>query len=166
MGYGSLWQEHARLGPYCLYLLPGGAGPAPQTLLPERPAYDNGLRLLGYDAPSCDGNWQLHWTPGSPGKEGKSAHFFVHLLDSAGEGLAQRDLRTYDVRDWRAGDHIVTRFDFGQKLLGFPIETIRAGLYYYSDDTESFQESIYALDELDRPWQYAVDIPYEGSCSQ
>ena len=165
IGYSSLWQEHARLGPYRLYLLPGGTGAAPQFPLRERPAYDNGLRLLGYDTLSCNGNWQLHWTPGSPGREGEPVHFFVHLLDGAGEGLAHSDLRTYDVREWRVGDHIVTRFDFGQELHGLPIETIRVGLYYYSDDTESFQGGIYALDELGRPWEYAVDIPYEGNCS-
>ncbi len=85
MGYSSLWQEHARLGPYRLYLLPGGTGAAPQFPLRERPAYENGLRLLGYDALGCDGNWQLHWTPGHPARKGEPVHFFVHLLDAESE---------------------------------------------------------------------------------
>ena len=178
-GFGRWWHERARLGPYRIYLLPGGAGPEPQIPLLERPAYDNGLTLLGYDELSCDGNWRLHWTPEPGGQDAERApfslfplreervhaHFFVHLLDAEGEGLAQRDLRVYDERDWRAGDHMVTRFDFGRELQDLPIETIRVGLYSYSEKTESFQEGIYALDEQGRPWEYAVDIPYEGSCS-
>ena len=142
MGYSSLWQEHARLGPYRLYLLPGGTGAAPQFPLRDRPAYENGLRLLGYDKLGCNGNWQLHWTPGSPGRKGEPVHFFVHLLDAESEILAQRDLRTYDVRDWREGDNIVTNFDFREELWGLPIETIRVGLYLFSDKTNSYLEGI------------------------
>ena len=165
MGYSSLWQEHARLGPYRLYLLPGGTGAAPQFPLRDRPAYENGLRLLGYDKLGCNGNWQLHWTPGSPGRKGEPVHFFVHLLDAESEILAQRDLRTYDVRDWREGDNIVTNFDFREELWGLPIETIRVGLYLFSDKTNSYLEGINALDELGRPREYAVDIPFAGECA-
>ena len=165
MDYSSLWQEHARLGPYRLYLLPGGTGAAPQFPLRDRPAYENGLRLLGYDALRCDGNWQLHWTPGPPDKEGEPVHYFVHLLDASGVGLAHSDLRAYDIGGWRAGDHIITTFDFGQELQGLPIKTIRVGLYSYSDEMKSFQEGIYALDEQGRPWEYAVDIPFAGECA-
>ena len=155
----------ATAAPYTIYLLPAGSAPAPQFPLPERPGYANGLRLLGYDALRCDGNWQLHWTPGLPRKGGEHAHFFVHLLDDAGEGLAQSDLRTYDYWEWRTGDHIVTAFDFGQRLADLPVETLRIGLYYYSDETKAVGSGISALDELGRPWLYAIDIPYEGICS-
>ena len=181
-GYGEGLEFRGQIGPYVLYHLPGGAWPVPQYPLAERPEYANGLRLLGYDELGCDGSWQLHWTPPAiPGKEDEHVHFFIHLLNATGERLTQRDLRAYDARawrpgdhtdtsadevwDWRAGDHVVTSIDFGQALNDLPIETIRIGLYYYSDDTESFQGDIYALDELGRPWEYAVDIPYEEKCS-
>ena len=119
--------------------------------------------------------------PAHQARKGEHVHFFVHLLDAASEGLAQRDLRAYDAGAWcpldhtdkdadevwdlRADDHIVTSVYFGQSLDNLPIGTIRVGLYTYSDETLSFQEGIYALDELGRPWEYAVDIPYEGTCS-
>ena len=164
-GYVGLLKFQVSVGPYRLYLLSGNAGPAPQFLLPERPTYENGLRLLGYDALRCDGNWQLHWTPGPPNNDGEPVHFFIHLLDPEGVGLAHSDLRAYDIGDWRAGDHIITTFDFGQELRSLPAETIRVGLYRYSDETKSFQEGIYALDEQGRPWEYAVDIPFAGECA-
>ena len=164
-GYAEEFEFRREVGPYHLYRLPGNVAPAPQILLPERPAYENGQRLLGYDALRCDGNWQLHWTPGPPDKEGEPVHYFVHLLDASGVGLAHSDLRAYDIGDWRAGDHIITTFDFGQELQGLPIKTIRVGLYSYSDEMKSFQEGIYALDEQGRPWEYAVDIPFAGECA-
>ncbi len=165
MGYSSLWQEHARLGPYRLYLLPGNAGPTPQNLLPNQPTYGNGIKLIGYDELLCDGDWQLHWAPGPADEDSEPIHFFVHLLDAESEILAQWDLRAYDIGDWRAGDHIITTFDFGQELQSLLIKTIRVGLYSYSDEMKSFQEGIYALDEQGRPWEYAVDIPFAGECA-
>ena len=166
-GYEELLEFRVSVGPYRLYLLPNGLGPEPSFLLAHRPAYENGLQLTGFDELQCDGHWRLHWTPGpvSTDEDSDPVHIFVHLLDAEGNGLAHSDLRAYDVWDWRSGDHIVTRFDFGRELQGLPIETIRVGLYSYSEKTESFQEGIYALDEQGRPWEYAVDIPYEGSCS-
>ena len=163
--YAGRAEAIATNAPYTLYLLPAGSAPTPQFPLLERPGYANGLRLLGYDALRCDGNWQLHWTPGSPGKGGEHVHFFVHLLDASDEGLGQSDLRTYDYWEWRAGDHIVTAFDFGQELGGLPIETLRVGLYYYSEETKAVGSNISALDELGRPWLYAIDIPFGGACS-
>lgn len=164
-GFGRLWLEQAHLGPYRIYLLPGGAGPEPQNPLLGHPAYENGLHLLGYDELRCDGELQLHWGPGPAVEEGDPVHFFVHLLDAEGENLVQRDLRAYDVMNWREGDHIVTKIEFGQELQGLPIQTIRVGLYYFSEQKNTYHVGISALDELDRPWEYAVDIPFEGSCS-
>ncbi len=163
--YVKEFEFRREVGPYHLYRLPGNVAPAPQFPLPERPGYANGLRLLGYDALRCDGKWQLHWTPGPPDKEGEPVHYFVHLLDASGVGLAHSDLRAYDIGDWRAGDHIIMTFGFGQELQGLPIKTIRVGLYSYSDEMKSFQEGIYALDEQGRPWEYAVDIPFAGECA-
>ena len=164
-GYEELLEFRASVGPYRLYLLPDGLGPEPIFSLAQRPAYENGLQLAGFDELRCDGNWRLHWTPGPAEEGGDPVHFFVHLLDAEMSGLAQSDRRAFDVWDWRLGDHIITEFDFGQELAGLPIEFIRVGLYTYSEETESFQEGIYALDEQGRPWEYAVDIPFEGNCS-
>ena len=150
--------------PYQLYDLPGGSAPSPHFPLTEQPGYANGLRLLGYDELGCAGHWRLHWTPGLPEGEGDAVHFFVHLLDGEGGALAQRDMRAYDPGHWRAGDHIVTTVDFEQELTGLPIETIRVGLYRFSEGSQTITEGIYALDEQGRPWQYAVDIPFVGEC--
>ena len=181
-GYSEGLEFLKQIGPYVLYRSPGGSGPESHYLLAEQPEYANGLRLIGYDELGCDGNWQLHWAPpGKPGAVGEHVHFFIHLQDDAGEVLAQRDLRAYNARAWRpsdhtetgskdawdfrADDHVVTSIDFGQVLNGMRIETIRVGLYTYSDVTLTVGEGIYALDEQGRPWEYAVDIPFEGTCS-
>ena len=158
-------EEISTQAPYQLYLLPPGSAPAPRIPFDEQPEYANGLRLLGFDELRCAGDWQLHWTPGPAERGGHPVHFFVHLLDAEGAGLAQVDLRAYDLWNWRTGDHVVTGFDFGQEFDDLPIETIRVGLYRFSDGTQSNAGGIYALDEQGRPWEYAVDIPYEGDCS-
>ena len=171
-----------QVGPYVLYLMPGGSGSAPQFPLTEQPGYANGLRLLGYDELMCDGNWRLHWAPpGTPGKEDEHVHFFVHLLGDSGERLAQQDQRAFNARpwipvdhrekdadgawDWRVNDHVISSFDFGPVMNGLSIKTIRVGLYTFSDETQSNVGGIYALDDQGRPWEYAVDIPYEENCS-
>ena len=161
----SQLQFLGQVGPYHLFQLAAHAGPAPRIPLDKRPAYENGLQLLGYDELSCEGVWQLHWTPGPALEEdGNPVHFFVHLLDAEGEKLAQRDLRAFDVRDWRDGDHIVTRIEFGQELQGLSIETIRVGLYYFSVKANTYLSGIQALDEMGSPAIYAVDIPFGGEC--
>lgn len=153
-----------QVGPYHLFQLAAKVGPAPRIPFDERPGYENGLRLLGYDELSCDGIWQLHWTPGPAIEDGDPVHFFVHLLDAEGTKLAQRDLRAFDVRDWRAGDHIVTKIIFGQDLRGLLIETIRVGLYYFSVEENTYKEGIAALDGSGQPTNYAIDTPYVGEC--
>ena len=156
-------EEAARFGPYRLHLLPGGTAPAPQFPLSKRNTYENGLRLLGYDALGCEGSWRLHWTPGPVEESDQPVHFFVHLLNALGETVAQHDLPAYDIRYWQAEDEIITQFDFGQELADRSIATLRVGLYYYSDAT-MIDRNIYALDEQGRPWQYAIDIPFGGVC--
>lgn len=159
------WQLHLKVGPF--YLFESSAGrPAPETLFRKRPVYENGLQLVGYDALKCEGNWELHWSPGPADGDSSPLHFFVHLLDGAAEKLAQRDLRVYDPGDWREGDRIATTFDFGRELKGLPIETIRVGLYHFSDETNSYLKGINALDEQGQPRQYAIDIPLKGPCVQ
>ena len=87
------------------------------------------------------------------------------MMPALGARLDHTDKDADEAWDLRAGDHVVTSVYFGQSLDNLPIGTIRVGLYTYSDETLSFQEGIYALDELGRPWEYAVDIPYEVTCS-
>ena len=180
-GYTNQLEFLEQVGPYHLYRLAADAAPEPQNPLPARPAYENGLRLLGYDALRCAGSWRLHWTQSilsdvlSQQKSVRTfrysvedaffpVHFFVHLLDAAGDLLLQKDLRAYDVLYWRPGDRVVTSVDFGRDLSDLPIETIRVGLYHYSDGSEAMQGGIYALDEQGRPWLYAIDIPFAQAC--
>ena len=153
-----------QVGSFHLYQQAGNARPAPWTPLNDRPAYENGLSLVGYDELQCEGSWKLHWLPGITGKDNE-VHFFVHLLDADEEILLQRDLRVYDVRDWREGDQFVTNFEFGQELPGLPIETIRVGLYHYSYEKNSNDSGIPALDEQGQPTEYAIDIPFGGACA-
>ena len=161
--------EVARIGQYRLYLLPGGVGPAPENPLAERTGYANGIQLLGYGELQCNGNWQLHWTPGPAGEDGDPVHFFAHLLGEVGNVLAQREVRSYDYRYWRDGDHIITNFDFGPGVVGLPVEIVRIGLYSFLDEMDSKASSgNYILDERGRLWVYwnqAVDLPYREGCS-
>ena len=161
--------EVARIGQYRLYLLPGGVGPAPENPLAERTGYANGIQLLGYGELQCNGNWQLHWTPGPAGEDGDPVHFFAHLLDEDGNVLAQREVRSYDYRYWRDGDHIITNFDFGPGVVGLPVEIVRIGLYSFLDEMDSKASGgNYILDERGRLWVYwnqAVDLPYREGCS-
>lgn len=159
------WQLLQKVGPFHLYRASGDSRPEPGTQFRERPAYENGLQLVGFDALTCEGNWTLHWAPGPADRDSAPVHFYVHLLDDASEKLVQDDLRVYDPADWREGDRIVTSFDFGRELGSLPIETLRVGLYYFSDETNSFLRAINALDKQGRPWQYAIDIPFEAPCA-
>ncbi|MCY4526332.1 MAG: hypothetical protein OXB89_06965, partial [Anaerolineaceae bacterium] len=154
-----------KTGPFHLYLQKGNASPAPRTLLRDQPAYANGVRLIGYDALICKGDWTLHWAPGLADEESEPVHFFVHLLDGDSETLAQQDLRAYNPENWREGDRIVTTFNFGRELRTLPIETLRVGLYYFSDETNSYLRGINALDGQGHPVQYAIDIPHDVSCA-
>ena len=158
------WLPVLKVGPFHLFRSTA-VRPEPATLLRARPAFENGLQLVGYDALKCEGHWTLHWTPGPADSDSAPVHFFVHLLDEAYETLAQRDLRVYDPGDWREGDRIVTNLDFGRELRSLPIETLRVGLYYFSDETNSYLKGIQALDEQGQPSRYAIDIPYEDSCA-
>ena len=157
--------ESARSGPFRLYWLPGKAAPAPRHELPSRPAYANGVQLLGYDGLRCAGGWRLHWSPGPASEDDATrTHFFVNLLGADEANLAQRDLAAYDARAWRPGDHIVTSFDFDQDLRDLPIEMIRVGMYRFSLATNAYLDAVYALDAAGNPWLYAVDMPFSGAC--
>ncbi|MCY4022462.1 MAG: hypothetical protein OXF32_03355 [Anaerolineaceae bacterium] len=158
------WQLQLKVGPFHLFRSDSEGRPAPENVFGDRPVYENGLQLVGHDALKCEGNWKLHWTPGPADAGSGPMHFFVHLLDGSSEKLAQRDLRVFDPGDWREGDRIVTIFDFGRNLQGLPIATLRVGLYYFSDETNSYLRGIDAFDGQGRPRQYAIDIPLERPC--
>ncbi len=157
-GYAAApeWARHTR---YRLYRLPGGAAPEPQFPLPGQPGFANDLRLLGHDAPDCDaGRIRLHWTPGPAGDT--RFHFFNHLLDADGNALAQHDIPAWDPSQWRAGDVILSTVDFGLSLYDLPGQSWRVGVYEYPS-----LAPVNALDELGRPWQYAVDVPLPALCA-
>ena len=84
------------------------------------PAHENGatfdgrFRLLGYDAPESvlPGDLMtvtLHWTADAP--DGRDYTVFVHLLDAAGQLVAQSDGQPragmYPTSIWSGGEHIV-----------------------------------------------------------
>ena len=160
--------EIQAIGQYRLYILPGEAGPAPEFSLPERPMFDVGIQLLGYDGVPCDGNWQLHWTPIPAAENDVPVHFFVHILDGAGQVLAQKDARSYDRQYWRDGDHIVTSFDFGRGFAGQSIDSVKIGLYSFLDEVNTTDSSgRYVMDERGQFWVYwdtAVELPFNESC--
>ena len=146
-----------------LYHLPIAARPTPDNMLPSRPAFEAGVRLLGYDDLRCAGGGRLHWTPDEAFAASHSLHFFINLLDEDGGVLAQNDLLALEPRYWRSGDHVVTEFDFGQPVADLPVMTLRVGMYYWLG--EAGLQNVYALDEEGRPWLYAVDIAYDNPCS-
>ena len=157
----SAADELTRSTQYRLFLLRADAGQAPQISLSERPAYENGVRLLGYDPLQCDGLWRLYWTPGAPTAEGPTLVLFAHLLDENANLLAQHDLSTIAPRYWRNGDQFTTDINFGKPVGDMPVHAIRVG--FYSWRNYSAPEHIYALDESGQPLP-SVEIPVPDGC--
>ena len=92
----------------------------PAVLVTDAPSHESGatfdgrFRLLGYDAPESvlPGDLitvTLHWTADAP--DGRDYTVFVHLLDAAGQLVAQSDGQpragTYPTSIWSDGEHIV-----------------------------------------------------------
>ena len=83
----------------------------------------NGAELLGSGGDAS--LWQLWWRAPGP-MEGENYHVFAHLLDANSERVAQMDMATYAVRDWREGDLVVNYFALGDAGV-----SVRAGMYTY-----------------------------------
>lgn len=113
--------------------LPAQAAPAPQTTLPT-PQFANYVKLLGYSATQAAGaaalEWLIWWqTADSP--VGADYHFFNHLVDNAGQRVAQADGAAFDPAQWRQGDVVVNKFrleEIGE--VQDPL-TMRVGMYVF-----------------------------------
>lgn len=65
--------------------------------------------------------WQLWWR--AP-ESGEDVTVFAHLLDAAGNRVAQADVPTYPAASWRAGDVVISFFELNNSGT-----TVRAGMY-------------------------------------
>ena len=155
-------EELTRSTRYRLLQFEADAGPAPQIALPERPAFENGLRLLGYDPLQCEGSWRLHWSPGAPTADGSNLMLFAHLMDEDANLLAQQDLPTLAPRYWREGDQVTTDINFGKPVGGLPAHAIRVG--FYSWRSYPTYERMWALDESGQPVLPSVEIRLGDGC--
>lgn len=113
---------------------PASSAPAPQTRLPRQPQFANYVKLLGYSAaPVVDEGrmaWLIWWrTADNP--VGGRYHFFNHLLDAAGQRVAQADGAAFNPAQWRQGDVVISRFRLdGIGDLQGPL-TMRVGMYVF-----------------------------------
>lgn len=99
-------------------------GPELTAITPA--TFDGGVTLSGYRF--ADGRLYLEWSVQQPGAH--DYQYFVHLLDSRGERIAQHDSSYYPGRYWCAGDRIITFI-----ALTPPPETatLRVGMYRFED---------------------------------
>lgn len=114
--------------------VPAQSAPAPQARLPERPQYANYVKLLGYSAMPLEDatglDWLIWWqTADSP--VGARYHFFNHLLDRAGQQVAQADGAAFDPAQWRQGDVVVSRFPLDETGDAQGPMTMRTGMYVF-----------------------------------
>ncbi|MCY4464031.1 MAG: glycosyltransferase family 39 protein [Chloroflexi bacterium] len=158
----SAADELARSTQYRLFRLQADAGQAPQISLPHRPAYENGLRLLGYDPPKCEGLLRMYWTPGPPSADGSVLIMFGYVLDENANLLAQHDHPIIPPRYWRNGDQVRTDINLGQPIGDLPARTIGVGLYSWR--TYPLPDPIWALDESGSPSLRSVEIPIDRGC--
>jgi hypothetical protein len=93
-----------------------------------RPREASALLSNGAEIVGNGGNaklWELWWLAPGP-LNSENYHVFAHLLNADGERVAQFDAATYPVRDWRAGDLVVSYFPLGGAGV-----SVRAGMYAY-----------------------------------
>jgi len=155
-------EELMRSTRYRLLHFQADAGPAPQIALTDRPAFENGMRILGYDPLQCDGYWRLHWTPGEPSTQGLGLVLFAHLMDAQANLLAQSDTPTIHPRYWRNGDHLMSEIYFNGPVGGLPTHAIRVG--FYSWQNSAVFERFWALDEAEQPRLASIEILLPDGC--
>jgi hypothetical protein len=98
-------------------------------------SWENGLELLqvrlrGEPASNrqLDYRWQVTRAPEAP-----HYHFFNHVLNEAGELVAQEDAPAIATVNWRPGDRLVTRFHVTLPALSPGRYTVQVGLYTWPD---------------------------------
>jgi 4-amino-4-deoxy-L-arabinose transferase-like glycosyltransferase len=130
------------------YYVPGGASSSPALA-----NWQNGLTLIAFqldnglpDEPRLrlDYLWRVDNLP----PEGRRYHFFNHLLNQAGELVAQEDAPGVHSIYWRQGDQLVTQYQ-----LSLPSD-LPAGQY-------SLYTGVYSWPDLERVWlQDGVETTY------
>ncbi|MBK8988125.1 MAG: glycosyltransferase family 39 protein [Chloroflexi bacterium] len=135
--------------------LPGGA-PPPDAAFDEVVLLANWVNLLGYGLVVDDGGetavWQLYWrTADNP--DPADYHIFNHLINAAGQRVAQVDAAAFAPWQWQPGDVVVSRFN-----LSWPGDDpgllMRSGMYRYPG-----LEPVLLLDVAGNPYADAVAIP-------
>lgn len=141
---------------YTIGILPGAAAPQPDVVLEEPALLANFVRLVGHNDPrEVAGGilWDVQWrTADNP--DPADYHFFNHLLDAAGQRVAQSDAAAFTAAQWRPGDVVISRF-----YLPLPAEshepwTMRVGMYRFPS-----LENVPMLDEAANPASDAVEFP-------
>lgn len=158
----SAADELTRSTRYRLFRLPADARKTPRISLPQRPAYQNGLRLLGYDPLQCEGLFRIYWTPGAPTADGSDLVMFAHVMDENANLLAQDDHSIIPPRHWRKGDLVRTVINLGQPLEDLPVHAIRLGLYSWR--TYPVADHVWGLDESGSPSLHSVEILTDEEC--
>lgn len=155
-------EELMRSTRYRLLHFQADVGPAPQILLQDHPAFENGLRIRGYDPLQCDGHWRMHWTPGESSTQGLGLVLFAHLLDAQGNLLAQSDEPTIPPHYWRSGDQLMSEVYFNGPVGGLPIHAIHVG--FYSWKNSAVFERFWVLDEAGQPRLASIEILLPDGC--
>lgn len=131
----------------------------PVVTLEEPVLFANWMRLFGYDPlqPAAGGSmrWALYWHPGD-NPDPADYHFFNHLLDGEGDRIAQADAAAFAPWEWRAGDTVVSVFQFELPTTAPPPLEMRVGVYRYPAI-----ENVPVLDAGLNPASDAVVLPAE-----
>jgi 4-amino-4-deoxy-L-arabinose transferase-like glycosyltransferase len=115
-----------------------GAQPVVPRPLAAPALLANGVVLLG--SGRAAGGWQLWWQAPGP-LPGDHYQVFAHLLDAAGQRLAQVNGPTYPPDAWRAGDLVANRFALPEGG-----SVVQAGMYAYPS-----LQPVEVLDAADNP---------------
>jgi hypothetical protein len=94
--------------------------------LPTPTVFANGVTLTAYAISQQDGRVYLQWTLPQGAAAGADFQYFIHLLDSSGEVIAQRDASFWMGRHWCPGDRLLS-----WQTLDLPptATTLRVGFY-------------------------------------
>jgi 4-amino-4-deoxy-L-arabinose transferase-like glycosyltransferase len=98
--------------------------------------WSNGARLLAAHAEwsAAALRWQITWRVERTPPPGADYHWFNHLLDAAGQRVAQADGVGLATRNWRAGDVISAWFDIPLTPALQPgLYIMRVGMYTFPD---------------------------------
>lgn len=137
--------------PLQVFVVPANEPPVPEVIFEPPYLLQNWVSFVGYDEPIRheDGTavWQLYWhTGGNP--DSNQYHFFVHLLNEAGERVSQQDVPVFG--GWQGVDTAVTRFEL---LWPETTHTLRLGMYQFPTLTP-----VYLLDVAGNPYTDAIEL--------